>query len=46
MKNSGYRPIDFEVHTSEERNIGRLGQNLSVKNINLEDINPKLKKRE
>ena len=46
MKNSGYRPIEFEVHTSEERNIGRLGQNLSVKNINLEYINPKLKKRE
>jgi len=45
MKNSGYRPIDFEVHTSEERNIGRLGQNLSVKNINLEYINPKLKRR-
>ena len=46
MENSGYRPIDFEVHTSEERNMGRLGNNLSGKNINLVYINPKLKKRE
>ena len=46
MVNSGYRPIDFEVHTSEERNIGRVGDNLSGKNINLVYINPKLKKRE
>jgi hypothetical protein len=45
MQNTGYRPIDFEVHTSEERNMGRLGDNLSVKNINLVYINPKLKKR-
>ena len=45
MKNTGYRPIDFEVHTSEERNMGRLGDNLSGKDINLVYINPKLKKR-
>ena len=45
-ENTGYRPIDFEVHTSEERNIGRVGDNLSVKNKNLVYINPKLKKRE
>ena len=45
MVNSGYRPIDFEVHTSEERNIGRVGDNLSVKNKNLVYINPKLKRR-
>jgi len=44
-KNTGYRPIDFEVHTSEERNIGRVGDNLSVKNKNLVYINPKLKRR-
>jgi hypothetical protein len=45
-ENTGYRPIDFEVHTSEERIIGRVGDNLSVKNKNLVYINPKLKKRE
>jgi len=45
MQNTGYRPIDFEVHTSEERNMGRLGDNLSGKDINLVYINPKLKKR-
>ena len=45
-ENTGYRPIDFEVHTSEERNIGRVGDNLSVKNKNLVYINPKLKKRD
>ena len=45
-ENTGYRPIDFEVHTSEERTIGRVGDNLSVKNKNLVYINPKLKKRE
>jgi hypothetical protein len=46
MQNTGYRPIDFEVHTSEERNMGRLGDKLLGKNINLVYINPKLKKRE
>ena len=26
MQKTGYRPIDYEVHTSEERNIGRISK--------------------
>ena len=42
MYNSGYRPIDYEIHTSEERNLGRILIKDNPKNI--EYIDPKLHK--
>ena len=36
MQNSGYRPIDYEVLTSEERNIGRTSKTYIHNLINYE----------
>jgi len=36
MQKTGYRPIDYEVHTSEERNIGRISKKHVYDLINYE----------
>ena len=36
MQKTGYRPIDYEVHTSEERNIGRMSKKHVYDLINYE----------